>query len=168
MCSAQHASEHYYIFIRSFVYIGKSVASEVKDIMGTSTSKLLYSSTSRSLVGSSGLIPRKPKRQTKLEIARAKVGKSAKRRRTCTATFQKKLVVFKCMGENAPKSFTRADKSICMRGPLQPINLDATEEEVRKEICGVIRSNSEMASCNPDDFEFIDVWKASMYAKLYQ
>ena len=100
------------------------------------------------------IIPRKPKWHTKLEIARAKVGR---RRRTSTATFQKKLVVFKCMGKMAPKSFTRADKHICMRGLLQPINLDAFEEEVRKEICEVICSNPELADCNPSDFELIDM-----------
>ena len=132
--------------------------------MGSSTPQLLYSTSSRSLMGSSGIIPRKPKR---LEIARAKVGRSVKRRRTSTATFQKKLVVFKCMGKMAPKSFTRADKHICMRGLLQPINLDASEEEVCKEICEVICSNPELADCNPSDFEFIDVWETSIYTKLY-
>jgi hypothetical protein len=62
------------------------------------------------------------------------------------------------MGENsAPKKFTRADKRICLRGLLQPINLDATEDEVRKEICDVIHSKAEFAECNPGDFEFIDM-----------
>ena len=56
------------------------------------------------------------------------------------------------MGENsAPKKFTRADKRICMRGLLQLINLDATENEVRKGICDVIRSKPELAEYNTGD-----------------
>ena len=133
---------------------GNNVASEVKAIMGSS-SPLLYSTSSHSLIGQSSQIPCRPKRQSKLQFANSKVVKGAKRKRTSTATFQKKLVVFKCMGENsAPKKFTQADKWICMHGLLQPINLDATEDEVRKEICDVIRSKPE---CNTGDFEFIDM-----------
>ena len=48
-----------------------------------------------------------------------------------------------------------------------PINLDATEDEVCKEICDVIRSKPELAECNPGDFEFIDVWEASFCAELH-
>ena len=78
--------------------------------MGSSSQQLLHSTSSRSLMGSSGIIPRKPKRNTKLEVAHVKVGKSVKRRRTSTATFQKKLVLVKYVGKMPPKSFTRADK----------------------------------------------------------
>ena len=137
---------------------GKNVVSEVKAIMGSSSQQLLYSTSSRSLVGQSSQIPRRPKRQSKLQFANSSIVKGTKRKRASTATFQKKLVVFRCMGENnAPKKFTRADKRICMRGLLQPINLDATEDEVRKEICDVIRSKSELTECTPGDFEFIDM-----------
>ena len=126
--------------------------------MGSSGQQLLYSTSSRSLIGQSSQIPRRPKRQSKLQFANSSIVKGTKRKRASTATFQKKLVVFRCMGENsAPKKFTRADKRICMRGLLQPINLDATEDEVRKEICDVIRSKAELAECNPGDFEFIDM-----------
>ena len=43
-----------------------------------------------------------------------------------------------------------------MCGLFQPINLDATEDEVRKEIYDVIRSKPALAECNPGNFEFID------------
>ena len=113
--------------------------------MGSSSQQLLYSTSSRLLVGQSSQIHHRPKRHSKLQLANSSIVKGTKCKRASTATFQKKLVVFRCMRENnAPKKFTRADKRICMRGLLQPINVDATEDEVRKEICDVIRSKSEL------------------------
>ena len=147
---------------------GKNVVSEVKVIMGSSSQQLLYSTSSRSLVGQSSQIPRRPKRQS---FANSSIVKGTKRKHTSTATFQKKLVVFRCMGENNdPKKFTRADKWISMRGLLQPINLDATEDEVHKEICDVIRSKSELTECNPQSWRFRiywHVWEASFCTKLH-
>lgn len=120
--------------------------------MGPSSSQgpgLGYSTSSSSLVG---LINRKPKRKAKFELS-----KSTKKGRVSTARFQKKLVVFKYMGLDAMDKFTRADKRIAMRGLLPPIPLESTEDEVRGEICELIRSSSDFAECGINDFEFIDM-----------
>ena len=82
---------------------------------------------------------------------------SVKKGRVCTATFQKKLVVFHYMGVDGPDTFTRADKRIAMRGLLPPIPGDASESDVRREICDVIRSCSDYAECSPNDFQFMDM-----------
>ena len=120
--------------------------------MGPSSSQgpgLGYSTSSSSLVG---LINPKPKRKAKFELS-----KSTKKGRVSTAKFQKKLVVFKYMGLDAVEKFTRADKRIAMRGLLPPIPLESTEDEVRLEICELIRSSSDFAECGINDFEFIDM-----------
>lgn len=103
-------------------------------------------------------IPRKPKRKAKVAIAAEKYG-TKKKGRASTATFQKKVVVFQYMGPDAPKSFTRTDKKICMRGLLPPILVDVSEDEVRNEICDVVRTCSvpDLSECTPSDFEFIDM-----------
>lgn len=82
-----------------------------------------------------------------------------KKGRVSTATFQKKLVVFEYMGPDAPNVFTRTDKKICMRGLLPAIPLNASETEVRNEICDVVRTCSfpDLTECPPIDFEFIDM-----------
>ena len=124
----------------------------MRRIMGPSSSQGLgYSTSSTSLVGS-GHINRKPKRKAKFELT-----KSVKKGRVSTAKFQKKLVVFKYMGLDPVEKFTRADKKIAMRGLLPPIPLESTEEDVRREICDVIRSSSDFADCAINDFEFIDM-----------
>ena len=108
--------------------------------MGPSTSSLYCKMT------------RKPKRKAGSEaISKSKKG------RVSSATFQKKLVVFKYMGEDAPSKFTRADKKIVVRGLLPPIMVEATEEEIRKEICEVICSEPDFSDCRNHDFEFIDM-----------
>ena len=109
----------------------------------------------------STLIPRKPKRKAKVEVAMKHGGK--KKGRVSTATFQKKVVVFKYMGPDAPKVFTRTDKRICMRGLLPQIPVHASESEVRDEIWDVLRtcSSPDLSECIPSDFEFIDEWEAS-------
>ena len=63
------------------------------------------------------------------------------------------------MGPDAPKVFTRTDKKICTRGLLPPILVDSSEDEVRNEICDVIRTCSipDLSECTPSDFEFIDM-----------
>ena len=123
----------------------------MRRIMGPSSSQGLgYSTSSASLVGS-GHINWKPKRKAKFELS-----KSVKKGRVSTAKFQKKLVVFKYMGLDAVEKFTRADRRISMRGLLPPIPLESTED-VRREICEVIRSSSEFADCGTNDFEFIDM-----------
>ena len=104
----------------------------------------------------STLIPRKPKRKAKVEVAMKHGGK--KKGRVSTATFQKKVVVFKYMGPDAPKVFTRTDKRICMRGLLPQISVHASESEVRDEICDVLRTCSpDLSECIPSDFEFIEM-----------
>ena len=39
-----------------------------------------------------------------------------------------------------------------MHGLLPPIPIDASESDVRREICEVIRSCSDYVECSPDDF----------------
>ena len=117
--------------------------------MGPSTSSL-YCATTNSL----RKVTRKPKRKAVSEtLSRSKKG------RVSSTTFPKKLVVFKYMGEDAPNKFTRADRKIVVRGLLPPIMVEASEEEIRKEICEVIRSNIEpdFSDCGNHDFEFIDM-----------
>ena len=41
---------------------------------------------------------------------------------------------------------------IAVHGLLPPIPVDASESDVRREICEVIRSCSDYAECSPDDF----------------
>ena len=55
-------------------------------------------------------------------------------------TFQKKLVVFRFMGQNMPV-FTRNDSNIVARGLLPEIPLIASEEDVRKEITSALKSS---------------------------
>ena len=112
--------------------------------MGPSTSSL-YCPTTRK-------VTRKPKRKALCEnLSKSKKG------RVSNATFQKKLVVFKYMGEDAPSKFTRADRKIVVRGLLPPIMVEASEEEIRKEISEVIRSEPDFSDCSNHDFEFIDM-----------
>jgi hypothetical protein len=123
--------------------------------MGPSTSKSLgYSSSNSSLIGT-GQINRNKKRKSNLKFVTTPA--SAKKGRVSTATFQKKLVVFNYMGVDGSDTFTRADKRIAMRGLLPPIPVDASESDVRREICDVIRSCSDYGECCPDDFQFIDM-----------
>ena len=127
--------------------LGKKVNAEVRSIMGPSTSSL-YCATTNSL----RKVTRKPKRKAVSEaLSKSKKG------RVSSATFQKKLVVFKYMGEDAPNKFTRADRKIVVRGLLPPIMVEASEEEIRKEICEVIRSEPDFSDCGNHDFEFIDM-----------
>ena len=85
--------------------------------------------------------------------------KSAKKGKVSSAKFQKKLIVFKFMGTelDAPDSFTRADSKIAVRGLLPPIPVEASEADIRNEICDVIRSSSDFDECSPNDFQFIDM-----------
>ena len=149
-----------YYFHVSIYSVGKKVTSEVRRIMGSSTPRMSYSTPSHSLVQLSGSmqIPRKPKRKAKAAIAAEKYG-GKKKGRVSTATFQKKVVVFEYMGPDAPKVFTRTDKKICTRGLLPPILVDSSEDEVRNEICDVVRTCSipDLSECTPSDFEFIDM-----------
>ena len=71
-------------------------------------------------------------------------------------TFQKKLIVIKYMGENAPKKFTLKDRIVALRGLLPDIDMQASELDVRSEIAGVIcNSGEEMSACSRHSFEFI-------------
>ena len=132
--------------------------------MGPSTPHVGYNVESGSLSNiqrkcTSSTIPRRPGRKGKYQIALEKCGGSAKRGRSCTTTFQKKIVVFKYMGVNAPESFTRSDKDVCTSGLLPLVSVDASEEEIRQEICAVINNcaNPELSEIAPDDFEYINM-----------
>lgn len=63
------------------------------------------------------------------------------------------------MGEDAPDHFTRKDEWILLRGMTPEMSIDATEEEVRRDVCAVNRNCSQydLAGCQIDDFEFIDM-----------
>ena len=135
----------------AYLHTDKRITDEVRRIMGPSSSKSLgYSSSNSALIGTSEINRKKRKSNMKLVYA-------AKKGRVSTASFQKKLVVFKYMGADGPDMFTRADKRIAMRGLLPPIPVDASEVNVRQEICDVIRSCTDYRQCGPDDFEFIDM-----------
>ena len=140
--------------------VGKKVTSEVKRVMGSGSPSLSYNTPTRSLSNllGSNQIPRKPKRKAKFEVAAQKYG-TKKKGRSSTATFQKKLVVFQFMGTDAPKTFTRADKRICMRGLLPPIGVDCSESEIRAKICTAICTctDPDLTDCGLDDFDFIDM-----------
>ena len=56
----------------------------------------------------------------------------------------------KYMGEDA---LTRADRNIVVRGLLPAIMVEATEEEIRKEIGDVIRSEPDFSDCGSHDFD---------------
>ena len=113
-----------------------------------------YGTSNSSLFGS-GQINHKPKRKAMVKFVGAP--SSAKKGRLSRAKFQKKLVVFNYMGPDASDSFTRADKNIVVRGLLPPILVDASETDVRDEICEVIRSCSDFDNCGPNDYQFIDM-----------
>ena len=140
--------------------VGKKVTSKVKRVMGSGSPSLSYNTPTRSLSNllGSNQIPRKPKRKAKFEVAAQKYG-TKKKGRSSTATFQKKLVVFQFMGTDAPKTFTRADKRICMRGLFPPIGVDCSESEIRAEICTAICTctDPDLTDCGLDDFDFIDM-----------
>ena len=102
----------------------KKVTEEVKSITGPSKSSLYYCAATNSM----RKIHRKPKR--KESVTRAK-----KKGKMSSATFQKKLVVLKYMGRDPPSSFTKSDKRIIVRGLLPSISVEATEEQIREEIC---------------------------------
>ena len=109
----------------------------------------------------SASIPRRPGRKGKYQIALEKSG-SAKRGRACNVTFQKKVVIFRDMGEHPPTSFTRSDKDILTSGLLPVLSVDATEEEIRNEICAILNSCKTKDKLNlsviaVNDFHFINM-----------
>ena len=144
------------------------VSNQVHTIMGYKLPYGAYSSTTKSI--------RSVKRRGSAIRRGAKKGKSP------VETFQRKLVVFRyvilqsiigavliniCLyfrymgGSIAPKHFTRKDSLIVLRGMTPEIPIDATEEEVRREICEMLQNSHTFSQdCEADDFEFI-----SMYGK---
>ena len=140
------------------LYIEQNVRSEVRRVMGSSTPRLGYNTPTHSLLNLSGSqIPKKPKRKAKIALAIEKY--AGKKKGWVSATFQKKLVVLEYMGPDAPNVFTRTDKKICVRGLLPANPVDASESEVRNEICDVVCTCSfpDLTECTPNDFEFIDM-----------
>ena len=152
----RHIPELFFLF-----YAGESVSREVRSIMNSPLPTVSYNTKSRSFQSSqpfSTLLPRREKRRSKSSLALAKYGGS-KKGKTQVSTFQRKLVVFNYMGGDSPTHFIRKDQYIIMRGLLPEISVDASEEEVRKDICDIIRSCSEydVSLCGLYDFEFIDM-----------
>ena len=138
--------------------LGDVVAKEVKRIMSPLPT-VSYDPKSRDRsFASSSAIPSKMKRKGKFSVANEKYGECSKKFKPGSA-FQKKLVVFGYMGSNAPTQFTRKDSAIVMRGLLPDISVNAPEDDVRKEICEVIRGINEHDAhlCQPEYFEFIDM-----------
>ena len=70
--------------------------------------------------------------------------------------FQKKLIVIRYMGKNAPKQFTLKESIVALRGLLPEIDVQASELDVRAEIAGLIADSGEMAYCTRYSFEFIE------------
>lgn len=136
-----------------FACIAEQVAARARSIMSGTLPSTSYASKM-----SWNPIPRRPKRSSKSDIAatKFKCGGASKKGKEIQ-TFQRKLVVFRYMGEDAPSKFTRKEHRILMRGMID-IPLDATEFEVREEILSVIHSNSELqlTDCVEYDFEFLD------------
>ena len=66
------------------------------------------------------------------------------------------------MGEHPPTSFTRSDKDILTSGLLPVMSVDATEEEIRNEICAIVNSCRTTDKLNlsviaVNDFHFINM-----------
>lgn len=143
------------LYKASFPMLGQRVAASVQSIMGSGLPRTVYSSTAHNF----NPIPRKPKGKSKRALAMDKHAPRACKKGKSSDVFQRKLIVFQYMGENAPKHFTRRKDKVLMRGMLPDISIAATEEEVRKEICTVIRNcvQSNLAACQPNDFQFIDM-----------
>lgn len=136
--------------------------------MGPSTSRAAYSPKNKSLTASRQIL-RKPGRKSKLKIAEEKYGSSKKKQRMSLATFQKKLVVFECMGPDASKSFTRSEKLILVRGLLPVVSVNISECDLRKEICDIIKNSKDgFRDMDPSDFDFINnyEWKACLSSSV--
>ena len=73
-------------------------------------------------------------------------------------TFQKKMVVLKYMGWQAPLMFHRHEDDILFRGLLPKIALTASEAEVRHLIVSVLHNNKsfQLQNFESQDFEFIN------------
>ena len=73
-------------------------------------------------------------------------------------TFQKKLVVLKYMGWQAPLMFKHHEDDILFRGLLPEIALTASEAEVRNLIVSVLHNNKsfQLQNFESQDFEFIN------------
>ena len=132
--------------------------------MGRSNSSLTYSTSVRNFCipstsntrFSSPPITRKTRKSRATYSFEKNTKPSIKK---CCSTLKKKLIVFKYMGPESPSQFTRKEQNVVMRGLLAEISLEATESEIREEICAVIRSCGEhnLSDCTSEDFEFIDM-----------
>lgn len=147
-----------------FFFLGTKVSAQVRSIMGSALPGTSYSPLSIHCSSQPQVtlnpIPRRPKRKSKSQLSSAKYNASkSKKGKRAVETFQRKLIVFQYMGPDAPRHITRKDDTILVRGMLREIPLTASEEEVREEICAVIRNCPEpdLCNCQPDDFEFIDM-----------
>ncbi len=132
--------------------------------MGPSNFLINYDPTMRSM--SSTSIPRKPKGYSKSFIAAMKYPQHKKGRMSSTCYFQKKVVIF-CFMPAQPKYFTRSEKLVLVTGLLPSWPIDATEKDIRGEICDVIKSTDEFKDVTPEDFEFINnVWKTRYHSSM--
>ena len=141
-----------------FLIQGENVLKEVQSIMGSSVPQVRYSPYSRSLSSSPltfasspstsrntlvPTIPHRPKRKKNSSYALEKYADmKGKTKAADTHTFQKKLVVFANMGNEAPSHFTRKERHIIMRGLLPEIPVNSSEEHVRREVRDVINPSA--------------------------
>ncbi len=130
--------------------------------MGPSNFLINYDSTMRSM--SSTSIPRKPNRYSKSSIAAMKYPQHKKGRMSSTCYFQKK-VIFRFMPAQ-PKYFTRSEKLILVTGLLPSLPIDASEKDIRGEICDVIKSTDEVKDVTPEDFEFINMCRTRYHSSI--
>ncbi|XP_065887912.1 uncharacterized protein [Dysidea avara] len=133
---------------------GKKVASEVRRIMGPAIPSTSYSLPMHSITNfGTPQLPRRSKQKGKYSAT------AYNRSKKTSVSFQKRIYVFGYMGEDPPKKFTRCDKDIYLSGLLPSLSTNATEKEVREEICALIHSSSGSISISvkPTDFEFINM-----------
>ena len=150
------------------ILAGSRISQEVKRVMqpslpvavtaGSSNTGSSSATTNSFSSGSGGYrIPvenRRLRRRQSSKLMSLGAGNSTAPRQT--ASFSKKLFVFRYM-HGAPKSFTRKDKDIIARGFVSDICVNATEQEVREEICAVLVNSELPQLVTPNAFEFIDV-----------
>lgn len=96
------------------------------------------------------------------------VGKIPAKGRKPAPKFQKKLVVMKYMGSDAPQNFTLKGDHVLLRGMLPEISIDASEREIRSQIRDTITDSSTLSGCLVNDFEFLEATGKSLCVPAQQ
>ena len=91
------------------------------------------------------------KGKEKAKYVLAKYGQKCKKK----ITFQKKIVIVKYMGEQAPSSFTLKEDIIQLRGMLPEMDYGSSETKVRTIISATLQSGLKK-SIGLFDFEFLE------------